>query len=119
MAELFAEPHTVTQRRAAVARDADDNVAEQDFDGSPALDRQLECMVQTRGGDITTDNEGRIFELEGVIFTSESDVKVDDLFTVSETGLTGRFRAAAVAPKFDIDGVYLHTEVGLEKEIRR
>lgn len=119
MAELFNEPHTVTQKRAAVARDADDNVAEEDFDSSPALDRQLKVMLQTRGGDVTTDAEGRIFELEGVIFTSESDVKVNDLFTSTLTGLSGRFRAATVAPKYDIDGVYLHTEVGLEKEIRR
>lgn len=116
MAIPIPQPHTVTVVTAAVARDAGHNAATQDYSGAS---RSVKGMFQTRSGDLIQDEEGKLSTLDGIFYTKNTGVLVDDLITVALTGVSDKFRVSSRSVKFDIAGKFSHVEHDLSREIRR
>lgn len=114
---LFDEPHTLNLKRPTLSRNSDSNALEQDY-ASPAVDRDLVCMFQTRGGEVAQDEEGEFFPLDAIVYTTDTDLKIDDLLTVILTGTSDKFRVAGIEPKYDVDGEFMHNQLVLTRETR-
>ena len=112
---LRRTPHTVTLKRPAVSRDADNNVATLDY-ASPSLTRSAEGMFQTRGGEVSVGDEGQIVPFDAVFYSLETDFEVNDRVEVALDFFTGNFRVTAVSPKGRMNGDFSHTEVFLQKD---
>lgn len=110
-------PHSVTLKRGAVSRDADNNAASRDFT-FPSLTKTVKGLFQVRTGDVSQDGEGRNFSLDGIFYTLDKDIQLDDLLEVSLPGITDKFRVADRDPKFDINGLFSHMEIPLERDAR-
>ena len=117
MAIPIPQPHTVSVVTAAVARDAGHNAATQDY--SAPTPRSIKGIFQTRSGDLIQDEEGKLSTLDGVFYTKDTGVLVDDLMTVALTGVSEKFRVSSRSVKFDIAGKLSHVEHDLSREIRR
>lgn len=112
----ISQPHSVVVVTAAVARDADHNAATQDFSGAS---RSVKGMFQTRSGDLIQDETGKLSTLDGIFYTTDQSILVDDLITVALPGISEKFRVSSRSVKMGIDGGFSHVQHDLVKEIKR
>ena len=113
---LFNEPHELTLKRPDQTRGVANELIP-DY-ANPVLEKTLVCMFQTRGGLLIEDEEGQMFPLTGIIYTSDEDVQVEDLIEVALPGTTDKFRVAGREAKYDVDGEFQHLQVQLTRETR-
>ncbi len=113
----ISQPHTVSVVTATVSRDAGSNAATQDF--TAPTPRNVKGMFQTRSGDLVQDEEGKITSLDGIFYTTDQGVLVDDLMTVTLPGISEKFVVASRSVKMGVDGGFSHVEHDLSREVRR
>lgn len=114
MSTLTDTPHTVTLKRPARPRAAATNSTTLDY-SNPSVNKSITGMFQSRGGIKAISGEGEAIPFDAMFFTLETDVQADDLFEVALTWAAGNYIVASVEPKPDLDGIFDHTEVFLQK----
>ncbi len=86
---------------------------------SPASTKSVVCKFQTRRGEVTEDERGNHYTYDGILYTDDGDIQINDLIEVDLGGFTGKFLVVGIQPKFAMDGRLTHYEVPLTKETRR
>lgn len=115
MSTLTDTPHTVRQKRPKRPRDSDTNATSLDY-SDPSIDKDITGMFQSRGGVKAISGEGEGVPFDAMFFTLETDIADDDLLVVSLSWAAGNYIVVSVEPKPDLDGVFDHTEVLLQKD---
>ena len=117
MTRLFRDAHSLNLKRPALSKDPENNSTIQDYT-APAVDRTIKGMFQQRGGELVQDEEGNSLPIDAIFYTSDTDIAVDDVLTVSLTGTDDKFRVISREAKYDVDGVFTHLQCNLIVETR-
>ena len=114
---MFAQrtPHTVQLKRPTVTRDAATNVATRDYD-TPVKEKDVACLFQTRGGQVSVGAEGNIVPFDAILYTLDTDIEVNDRIEVALDFHTGNFLVTASVPKARHRGTFHHMEILLQKD---
>ena len=118
MSVFDREVHTVQVVKPTPDRDSGTGATKLDY-ATPISDRQVKGFVSTRGGTMSTGDEGQLIPFDAVFFTKDTVIAVNDLVVLSFSWLSANFIVVGTEPKADIDGEFDHNEVILAKDNRR
>lgn len=116
----ISQPHTVTQKRPAAARNAATNEMQLDYAAPAMTNASFACMFQTRAGRFVQLDTGLGYSLDGILYCLSPDVQINDRFEVSaaQVGFDAAYLVVGTAPKTGIDGSFSHVQVSLTKDAR-
>lgn len=118
MSVFTREPHTVQVIKPTPDRDSATGATKLDYD-TPISDRQVKGFISTRGGTMSTGDEGQSIGFDAVFFTKDTTIGVNDLAVLALGWLDGKFLVVGTEPKADLEGDFDHNEVLLAKDNRR
>lgn len=118
MSVFDREPHTIQVIKPTPDRDSATGATKLDYD-TPISDRQVKGFLSTRGGTMTTGDEGQLIPFDAVFFTKDTVIGVNDQAVVALGWLDGNFIVVGTEPKAGLDGDFDHNEVVLAKDNRR
>ena len=116
MNSLFRQPHLANVTHPVKARDVSSNVGTLSY-ASPAVKIAVACMLQMRGGTRVVLDEGASYPIDGVMYTSDDRVAVDDLVEpTTPQGMAGlKFVITSVMFKYDVNGAVRHLQCSLTR----
>jgi hypothetical protein len=116
----FRTPFSVKQLRPLVVLDTEgSNATTLDYSEAKAtVKRDVKCFFQMQSGKAFQQKEGNLFTFDALMWTHESDIKVNDKIEFVSAQLTSNFIVAGVEVKYNIDGKFNHVKVTLTRELR-
>jgi len=114
---LFRQPHSANVTHPVKARDVGSNVGTLSYVSPPAVKIAVACMLQMRGGTRAVLDEGASYPIDGVLYTSDDRVAVDDLVEpTTPQGMAGlKFVITSVMFKYDVNGAVRHLQCSLTR----
>jgi len=120
MDALFEQPHTADVTHPERTRDAGSNVGELNYTSPPAEKITVKCMLQMRGGSRGILDEGAVYPIDAIMYTTDERVRVDDLVEpqTPDTIKDFRYLITSVQFKDDVDGAGRHLACSLTRSQR-
>lgn len=106
-------PHNVEVKKPTKSVDTATNIGSLNY-AVPASVRSIFCKVDLQTANPQSVASGKILDRAGILFTRDSVVEEDDVFTWD--GIL--YVINSVAKKYSHDGNYHHTECGFVRDIR-
>jgi len=118
MGTLRHTPHRVSVIKPTVTTDPATGASRYDY-ASPVSTRDVDGLLQIRGGSIAVGEEGQIYNYDAMFYTLDTVIAPNDRVDVALPWLTDKFVVLATQPKARLQGEYDHNEVVLQKDGRK
>jgi len=112
MRSALNQPHTLVRIRPGSSKDATGASVLSYTTG--ATRTPIKCFFQSRGGRFISVEEGLGYNLNAMLYTTQKDCAVQDIFIVNLPGTVGNFRVMNVEAKYDRLGAFSHARLSLQ-----
>jgi hypothetical protein len=114
---FIRQPHTLKVTRPEPVQDDDTNIGKLDETGVKPF--TIKGMFQERPGDQVQTREGAVVTFDAVLYTANTNVRVNDVIEPQGIPTTERFTVRDTERKYAVNGRFTHLQCTLSLENKR